>query len=36
MELPGKASEQIAFNARHKTEEHMLVEMDRSIHEEHL
>ena len=36
MELPSKLLEQIAFNARPKTEEHMLVVMDKSTHEEHL
>ena len=36
MELASKISEQIAFNTRPKLEEHMLVVMDRSVHEEHL
>ena len=36
MELPCKLLEQIAFNTRHKTEEHMLIVMDQSAHEEHL
>ena len=36
MELPSKVLEQIAFNTRAKIEEHMLVVMDKSIHEEHL
>ena len=36
MELPSKLLEQIAFNTRSKIEEHMLIVMDRSIHEEHL
>ena len=36
MELPGKLLEQIAFNTRPKIEEHMLIVMDKSIHEEHL
>ena len=36
MELPSKLLEQIAFNTRPKTEEHMLIIMDKSIHEEHL
>ena len=36
MELPSKLLEQIAFNTRPKIEEHMLVVMDKSIHEEHL
>ena len=36
MELPSKLLEQIAFNTRPKIEEHMLVIMDKSTHEEHL
>ena len=36
MELPSKILEQIAFNTRHKIEEHMLIVMDKSTHEEHL
>ena len=36
MELPSKFSELIAFNTRPKIEEHMLIVMDRSTHEEHL
>ena len=36
MELPSKISEQIAFITRPKLEEHMLVVMDRFIHDEHL
>ena len=36
MELPSKLLEQIAFNRRPKTEEHILIVMDKSIHEEHL
>ena len=36
MELPGKLLEQIAFNTRPKIEEHMLIVMDKSTHEEHL
>ena len=36
MELPIKLLEQIAFNKRPKIEEHMLIIMDKSIHEEHL
>ena len=36
MELPSKLIEQISFNARPKLEEHMLVVMDRSTHEEHV
>ena len=34
--LPSKLLEQIAFNTRPKIEEHMLIIMDKSIHEEHL
>ena len=36
MELPSKLSEQIAFNTRAKIEEHMLIVMDKSTHEENL
>ena len=36
MELPSKLLEQIAFNTRPKIEEHMLIVMDKSSHEEHL
>ena len=36
MELPSKSLEQIAFNPRPKTEEHMLIVMDKSTHEEQL
>ena len=36
MELPSKLLEQIAINTRPKIEEHMLVVMDKSTHEEHL
>ena len=36
MELPSKLLEQLAFNTRPKTEEHMLIVMDKSTHEEHL
>ena len=36
MELPSKLLEQMAFNTRPKFEEHMLIVMDKSIHEEHL
>ena len=36
MELPSKFLEQIAFNTRPKIEEHMLIVMDKSSHEEHL
>ena len=36
MEHFSKLLEQIAFNTRPKIEEHMLVVMDKSTHEEHL
>ena len=36
MELPSKLLEQIAFNTRPKIEEHMLIVMYKSTHEEHL
>ena len=36
MELPGTLIEQIAFNTRPKIEEHMLIVIDKSTHEEHL
>ena len=36
MELPSKLLEQIAFNTSSKKEEHMLIVMDKSTHEEHL
>ena len=36
MELPSKLLEQIAFNTRPRIEEHMLIDMDKSSHEEHL
>ena len=36
MELPSKLLEQIAFNTRPKIEEHMLIVMDKSAHEEYL
>ena len=36
MELPSKLLQQIAFNTRPKIEEHMLIVMDKSVHEEHL
>ena len=36
MEIPSKLSEQIAYNTRSRIEEHMLVVMDKSTHEEHL
>ena len=36
MELPSKLLEQIVFNTRSKIQEHMLIVMDKSTHEEHL
>ena len=36
MELPSNLLEQIAFNTRPKIEEHILIVMDKSTHEEHL
>ena len=36
MEVPSIFLEQIAFITRPKTEEHMLNDMDKSTHEEHL
>ena len=36
MELPSKLLEKIAFNTRPEIEEHMLIVMDKSLHEEHL
>ena len=36
MELLSKLLEQIAFNTRSKLEEHMLIVMDKSTHEERL
>ena len=36
MELPSKLLEQIAFNTISKIEEHILVVMSKSTHEEHL
>ena len=36
MELPSKLLEQIVFNTRPKIEEHILIIMDKSIHQEHL
>ena len=36
MEVPSKILQQIAFNTRPKIEEHMLIVMDKSTHEEHL
>ena len=36
MEPSSKVLEQIAFNKRPEAEEHILVVMDKSLHEEHL
>ena len=36
MEHPSKLLEQIAFNTRAKIEEHLLIVLDESTHEEHL
>ena len=36
MELPSKLLEQIDFNNRPKIEEHILIVLDKSTHEEHL
>ena len=36
MELPSKLLEQVVFFTRPKIEEHMLIGMDKSSHEEHL
>ena len=36
MELPNKLLEQIPYNSGAKVEEHMLIVMDKSTHEEHL
>jgi len=36
MDLPSTGLEPIAFNTRPKIEEHILLVMDKSIHEEHL
>ena len=36
MDVPSKFLEQIAFNTRAKIEEHKLLVMDKSTHEEHL
>ena len=36
MQLPSKILEQLAYNTRPKIEEHMLIVMDKSTHEEHL
>ena len=36
MELPSKLLERIAYNTRTRIEEHMLIIMDKSTHEEHL
>ena len=34
--LPSKILEQIAYNTRSRIEEHLLIVMDKSTHEEHL
>ena len=36
MEQPSNLLEQVAFNTRPKIEEHILVLLDKSTHEEHL
>ena len=36
MELPSKTLKQIAWNTRSRIKEHILIVMDKSIHEEHL
>ena len=36
MELPGKLLEQSAYDIRSKIEQHMLIVVDKSTHEEHL
>ena len=36
MELPSKKFEQIAFNTKTKSELHIMIGMDKSIHEEHI
>ena len=36
MELPSKLLEQIALNKRPEIEEHLLIVLNKSIHEEHL
>ena len=36
MELPSKLLEQIAYNTRSRIEEHILIVMNKSTHEEHL
>ena len=36
MELPSKLLDQIAYNTRSRIEEHLLIIMDKSTHEEHL
>ena len=36
MELPSRLLEQLAYNTRSRTEVHMLVVMDKSVHEEYL
>ena len=36
MELPSKILEQMAFKTRSKIDEHILIVMDKSTHEEHI
>ena len=36
MELPGKISEKITFNTKPQTEEHKLIDMDKSTNEENV
>ena len=36
MQLPTNLLEQIVYNTRPKIEEHMLIVMDKTTHEEHL
>ena len=36
MKKPSKLREQTVFNRRPKIETHMLIDMDKSTHEEHL
>ena len=36
MEIPTKLLEQNTYNTRSRIEEHMLIVMDKSTHEEHL
>ena len=36
MDLPSKLLEQIAYNKRSRIEEHIVVDMNKTTHEEHL